>query len=113
IACDDCRDRLGFFMRILKTEVGAEEVKVLETITNEWDKRKRTEKKPEPARTLRMLLPALVAIAAVLIIGIMSARFLMKRSAEPQSGGVVVQLLCAQNRPFESRMASEPYRPIV
>jgi tetratricopeptide (TPR) repeat protein len=43
----------------------------------------------------------------------MSARFLIRRSAEPRSGGDVVQLLLAQNRPFESRMAGEPYRPIV
>src|SRR5438876_12362937 len=53
IACDNCRGRLGFYMRLLAQEVTAEEAKTLEAITAEWHKRKRNDRMPRPAAILR------------------------------------------------------------
>jgi len=112
IACDNCRSRLGFYMRLLAQEVSAEEAKTLAGITAEWDKRR-----PQTNAQLRTaVLPkwlVAVAAAAVLVLGVISARFVMDRWAGPKSANEVVQLLLAQHRPFESQMADEPHLPIV
>jgi tetratricopeptide (TPR) repeat protein len=57
-------------------------------------------------------LLALVGVAAVLLIGVISVYF-VERRIEPQSASEVVQILLTRNRPFESRMSDEPYFPIV
>lgn len=113
VACTECRNHLAFFMRILAQDVKPEEANALQAITAEWDKKKRKDKMPRRTGTFRRFLAAFVAVAAVLVIGVVSARFIMERSAELKSASEVVQLLLAQNRPFDSRMASEPHLPIV
>lgn len=113
IACDDCRVRLAFFMRILDQDVSNEESSTLQVIRNHWDKQKVRDKIPGRTVTLGDWFRPFAAVAAVLIIGIISFIFVTNRVAEPQSASEVVQLLLAQNRPFESRMAEEPYLPIV
>ena len=112
IACDDCRSRLGFFMHLLAQNVSGEEAKNLERISAEWDKRKR---KADVLRRTAILPKWLVAVAAaaILVLGAISARFVMDRWAGPKSANEVVQLLLAQHRPFESQMADEPHLPIV
>src|SRR6266700_1458366 len=38
IVCDECRGRLGFFMRLMKEDVGTEEAAAVETIAQQWHK---------------------------------------------------------------------------
>src|SRR6266568_2189467 len=53
IACDNCRSRLGFYMRLLAQEVTAEEAKTLAAITVAWDKRARDDRMPRRTPILR------------------------------------------------------------
>jgi hypothetical protein len=110
IACDDCRSGLVFFMRVLTKEVVREENQTLQAINSEWDKEKVKGQMPRRARLSWLL--GLVA-AAGLLIGLLPIRLLLYRQAEPRSANEIVQLLLAQHRPFESRMADEPHIPIV
>lgn len=109
ISCDDCRGRLAFFMRVLNEEVTSEEAAALQAITSQWDKRKT--KLPLRTGTRSNWFWAIAAVAAGLIIGV--ASLMLNRSTDAQSASEVVQLLLAQNRPFEPRLAGEPYLPIV
>ena len=111
IACDDCRSGLSFFMRVLEEDVVAEESQTLQAINSEWDKKKDKHEISRRTGTYPAWLIGLVA-AAVLTIGVLSIRLVMERQAEPKSAGEIVQLLLAQHRPFESRIANEPYIPI-
>jgi hypothetical protein len=111
VACSKCRNNLGFFMRVLDSEVGPEERATLQAITSEWTSKKRERQMPQ--RTPPKVFFRWVAIAAVLVMGVLSVRFVMQRPAQPKSAGEIVQLLLAQNRPFESRMAGEQHSPIV
>jgi hypothetical protein len=110
IACDECRSRLVFFMRVLEKEVVAEESQALQAINYQWDKGK--SKRRMPRRASVAWLFGLVA-AAVLLVGILSIRLVTDRQAEPKTAGEIVQLLLTKNRPFESRMANEPHIPIL
>jgi len=113
IACDECRGRLGFFMHVLADEVTGEERQALEVVTAEWD-RKRTERQLRRSTgTFPTWLLGFVGIAAALILGVISVRFLLEQQSEPKSAGEVVRLLLAQQRPFESRMTAEPHIPMV
>ncbi len=112
IACDDCRSRLAFFMEILNEDVTGEEANALQTITDQWNKKKQEEKRPRRTGTLPSWFQAVVGGAAALLIGLVSI-VILNRPAEPQSAREVVQLLLAERRPFEPRMADQPYLPIV
>jgi tetratricopeptide (TPR) repeat protein len=112
VACEGCRSQLAFFMHVLRPEVTPEEANALESIAANWDKKTANKRVPE-RRSFPRFLVALTAIAAVLVIGLLSAWIIRQRSAEPKSAHEVVQLLLMQTRPFESRMAEQPHRPIV
>jgi tetratricopeptide (TPR) repeat protein len=112
IGCDDCRSRLGFFMRVLEAQVLPEESHSLQAINSEWDKKKHQQKAQRRTGTSSRWLLGLMAVAAVLVAGVLSIRSLMDRLAQPRSASEIVQLLLNQHRPFESRMANEPYIPI-
>ena len=111
IACDGCRGKLGFFMRMLDEEVEAEEATVIQGVTDRWNKTKR--EIPRRTGTLRSWLFAFVAIAAVLVLAVVSVRAVLDRQAGPKSASEIVQLLLAQHRPFEARLANEPHLPIL
>jgi len=112
VTCDECRTKLGYFMRILEPEMTGKEVSLLQAVTAEWDKKKRKYKTQRRTGMFPTFLMA-VAVVSVLIIGVVATRFLMERPAEPKSAGEVVQLLLAQSRPFESRLSREPRLPIL
>ncbi|HLH32180.1 MAG TPA: hypothetical protein VKY31_13335 [Terriglobia bacterium] len=112
ISCDDCRGRLGFFMRLLGEEVGAEESQAVQVIGNAWDQKKHREL-PRSTGTFPAWFLGFLGVAAVLLIGVVSTRYIMDRRAEPQSASEVVQLLLQQQRPFESRLTDEPHLSIV
>jgi len=110
IACDDCRGRLGFLMKLLKEDVDTEEAAAVEAIAQQWHESKY--KMPRRTGTLPNRLFGCVAIAAALVIAVVGARVLMDRQGLPRSASEIVQLLLTQNRPFESRLANEPHLPI-
>ncbi len=112
VSCDECRNELAFFMRVLQEEVSSDESKALENISEEW--RSKTEGKTATRRGLRFQrLIAFAAAAGVFAMCLFSVRLIVERWSEPKSGTELVQLLLEQNRPFESRIAGEPHRPIL
>jgi tetratricopeptide (TPR) repeat protein len=113
IACDDCRNRLGFFMRLLDEEVGVEETRNLQAVSAEWDRKKSDRRIPRGTGTFPAWFLGLIAIAAALLVGVVSVRFVMDRQGQLKSANEVVQLLLARQRPFESRMDNEPHLRIV
>jgi tetratricopeptide (TPR) repeat protein len=113
VACSKCRSNLAFFMRVLNSEVAPEEANTLQAITAKWTGKKRDRQLPQRVVTPPKFLFRWVAVAAVLVMGVLSVRFVIQGPAEPKSAGEVVQLLLAQDRPFESRMAGEKHLPIV
>jgi tetratricopeptide (TPR) repeat protein len=111
IGCDECRVRLGFFMKILDDQVSSEEASAVQAISHQWDEARH--KIPRRTGTAPNWLLGFVAIAAVLVLAVVAIRVVMDRPAQPKSASDVVQLLLAQHRPFESRLANEPHLPIV
>ena len=112
IACDDCRNRLGFFMRLLDEEVRPDEDQILQAIAAEWDRKKSDRRARRSTGTFPAWFLGCMGIAAALVVGI-SLSFVMDRQSEPKSASEVIQLLLAQQRPFESRLDNEPHLPIV
>ena len=110
LACDGCRSKLGFFMRMLNQEVNGEEAAAVETIKDRWNRTKR--EVPRRTGTLPSWLFGLAAVAAVLVLAVLSVRALLDRQVRPKSASEIVQLLLAQQRPFEARLADEPHLPI-
>ena len=111
IACDGCRGKLGFFMRMLDAEIKGAEAAAVQAVTERWTKAKR--EIPRRTGTLPNWLFAMVAVAAVLLLGVVSVRALLDRVTQPKSASEIVQLLLAQHRPFEARLANEPHLPIL
>jgi tetratricopeptide (TPR) repeat protein len=111
IACDGCRGKLGFYMRMLNEEIDGDEAAAVQSVTDRWNKTKL--QLPRRTGTLPSWLFGFVAIAAVLVLGVLSIRALLDRQAQPRSASDIVQLLLAQHRPFEARLANEPHLPII
>jgi tetratricopeptide (TPR) repeat protein len=110
LACDDCRGRLSFFMRLLDQEVKPEEVAQVQVFTAKWGGGRGTRKVARRSALSRWLV-GLAGVAAILVLGVVSFRFIIHRQ-EPQTADEVVQLLLAQQRPFESRISGQTYLPI-
>lgn len=108
VSCGECRDQLAFFMRVLQPEVTRDEAGELEVITAEWNR------KPRHIEKARRRLPyaALAGVAAVLLLSVVAIQFLT-RPGEPDSSAAVVQLLLERARPFEARLAGQPYLVLV
>jgi tetratricopeptide (TPR) repeat protein len=113
ISCDYCRDRLGFFMRVLDADIAVSENQRLEVVTAEWDRRKTDRQLPPSTGTFPAWFLGFMAIAATLVLGVLSVRFAVQRQSEPKSAAEVVGLLLERQRPYESRMADEPHIPMV
>ena len=112
VACDDCRLKLGFYMRLLDDEISPDETAKIQSVTVEWDKRSK-ERMPRRTGTLKGRFLSFAAVAAALVMGLVSVRFIANRMAEPDSASDVVQLLLSQQRPFELRMSDQPHLPII
>jgi len=98
-------------MRVLQPDVSAEEAKTLEDIAAKWNT---VHGGPRPVvRPWSFRWPIFGAISAAIVLVVVGGWVIRTRSGEPKSANEVVQLLLAENRPFESRMAGEPHRPIV
>ncbi len=111
IVCDNCRAHLGFFMRLLDEEVHSDEAARVQEITERWNKTNR--ELPRRTGSLPNWLLGVVAIAAVLLVAVFGIRVIVQRPVQPKSASEIVQLLLAQHRPFEARLANEPHLAII
>jgi tetratricopeptide (TPR) repeat protein len=112
VACDGCRLRLGFYMRLLDDEVTADETKMVQLVTAEWDRKSKERMVPRTG-TWRTWLLACSAVAAVLLLGLVSFQLISSQVGSADSPGEVVQLLLSQQRPFELQMSNQPHLPIL
>jgi tetratricopeptide (TPR) repeat protein len=110
IACDGCRTNLGLYMRVLDQEINPAETIGLQEITDRWEKTDR--KVPRRTGTLPKWMLGLVAIAAALLLVVFGIRAI-QRPVQPKSASEIVQLLLAEQRPFEAQLADEPHLPIL
>jgi tetratricopeptide (TPR) repeat protein len=111
VACDDCRRRLGFFMRLLDEDVNPTEGRELQLIDAKWRKR-HGGKLPQRSRSYRAW-----ALVGGVVASLFGGVFIMQVVVNPPNGAdsatEVVQLLLSQSRPFEARMSDQPYLPLV
>ena len=110
IACDECRVRLAFFMRVLRDGFTTEEEQTLDAVAAAWNRRKGG---GAPMRRTSAYRRALLWLMAG-VIGVAVAFFSMKvidaRRTAARAAEQVVGVLLANNRPFESQLARQPYR---
>jgi len=115
VSCQNCRNQLAFFMRVLEPTVTAEEANTLERIAAEWDRRNPEGVARQASQSgrggRRRLLIAGGALAALVVVGV--AVWTIRQSMQPHSATEVVQLLLDQDRPFESRMAGARHRAFL
>jgi len=112
LGCDSCRSKLGSFMRLLDEEITAEEATAVQAFTAEWEKKSKDRIARQGSVWRRWFLSG-AAIAAALIMCVVSVRFLAGKLSSHDSPGDVVQLLLSQQRPFELQMSNEPHLPIL
>jgi tetratricopeptide (TPR) repeat protein len=114
IACDQCRSRLVFFMRLLKEELDPQERVALVAIQDNWKKGQVQHYVPARRTGLhhRWML-ALGGIVAVLVLAVGISE-IVGHIGEPRSANEVVQLLLDQKqRPFEGRLSGQPALPFM
>jgi tetratricopeptide (TPR) repeat protein len=112
LGCDTCRLKLGFYMQLLSEDMSAEETATVETFAADWEK-KTKERIARHSGVWRRWFLSGAAIAAALIIGVVSIRLVVDRMSERDSPSDVVGLLLSQQRPFESQMSDQPHLPIL
>jgi tetratricopeptide (TPR) repeat protein len=113
IECDRCRERLAFFMRLLNPELTSEEAEALEAIKRQWDDRTPGTRLPGRPRIRRNWLLVCAAVAACLVIGVVTIRYVLEQGVPGSAGEVVDLLLASEPRPFESRISGQPHRALV
>jgi len=108
ISCDPCRQSLALFMKVLREDLTSKEEVAVQKLTEACESRSLqvVRAKPSASRTPRWLVYAVVSSAAALILAFSAGYFL--RSTPPASE--ITQALLAQARPFEPRIAGQPYR---
>ena len=110
IACDKCRTKLAFFMRLLKQEIEPAEELALSSIQQTWAKGQRDRRHLAPRSRNRRWTIASGGIAAAVALAV-GTTYVVDRFGEPRSAEEVIQLLLAEKRPFEARVSGQPYSP--
>jgi tetratricopeptide (TPR) repeat protein len=111
LGCDPCRSKLGFYMRLLSEEITADETAMIESFTAEWEKQGKQRIVRRGGSWKKWFMSG--AVAASLMMAVISGRLVMDRLSDPDSASDVVQLLLKQQRPFELQMSNEPHLPIL
>jgi tetratricopeptide (TPR) repeat protein len=111
LGCDPCRSQLGFYMRVLSEEITADETAMIESFTAEWEKQGKQRIVRRGSGWKKWFMSG--AVAASLMMAVISGRLVMDRLSDPDSASDVVQLLLKQQRPFELQMSNEPHLPIL
>jgi tetratricopeptide (TPR) repeat protein len=112
ISCDKCRGELAMFMRALRADVTPEEARMVQAMSEAWDKRTAPWIPPHQRRFGTPVFVFLSAVAGIALIGFLSVRMAGNRAAEERSPQQIVQLLLEQDRPFEARLSNEPHLPL-
>ena len=113
VSCDACRVKLAFFMRLLKEEMAPEEVFALSSIQQEWTRARNDQRLPSRRGVdFRRWKIASGGVAAAVLLAF-GAQVALDRVGEPRSANEVIQLLLAENRPFEARISGQPHRPFT
>src|SRR5690242_6369686 len=109
VACDKCRIRLAFFMRLLKEEVEPAEELALSAAHQAWSRRQGNRQALDTrSRRNRRWTIASGGIAAAVALAV-GTTYVVDRIGEPHSAEEVIQLLLAEKRPFEARISGQPY----
>ncbi len=107
VGCDDCRNRLVFYMRILDEDVREEEESVVSAVMEQW------QEKPAPVEARRSSLSRKwLAIAASMLVAITAGLFFTVNRSPVPTPVEIVDLLLSSDRPFEARLSQQPYRPL-
>jgi len=111
IACDTCRKNLGLFMRVLREDLTPEEDIALQQLAEICQRRgfREVPGKPTRNRALPRWFYAIAGIAAAVILAF-GMGYLPFRSAPAASE--ITSALLSQIRPFEPRIAGQPYRAV-
>jgi tetratricopeptide (TPR) repeat protein len=111
VACDDCRVKLAFFIRLLREDRSPSEAVAIRAIQDEWVRARRDRGLPgrgtSRLRNWRIVSGG-VAVALLLAVGV---RVAIDYQGEPKTAREVVHLLLAGNRPFEGRISDQPHVP--
>jgi len=111
VACDKCRIRLAFFMRLLREEVEPAEELALSAAQQAWTSRQGDRQVLQTrSRSKRRWTIASGSIAAAVALAV-GTTYVVDRIGEPNSAEEVIQLLLAEKRPFEARISGQPYSP--
>jgi tetratricopeptide (TPR) repeat protein len=113
VSCDDCRVRLAFYMRLMPEDLQAEEAVALSAVQEEWTRAQNDRRLPNRRRRdFRRWKIASGGVAAALLLAL-GTRAVLVNWGDPQSADEVIQLLLAENRPFEARISGQPHRPFT
>jgi hypothetical protein len=111
VTCNKCRRSLAELMRVMNHDVTPDENIAIAAAGRRWSAGGMGRGIVE--RPVLSRFGWLLAVAAVLILGLISIPLVLNRNLEPATGGEVVQLLLAQQRPFEAQLSGQPHIPMV
>src|SRR5579871_4035968 len=109
VACDICRMKLAFFMRLLRDRVDEHEQVAIRAIQEKYGHSGREQRLPNWRRSRRKFMMASSGVAAALLVA--AGTWLTVDHSEPRSAAEVIHLLLEKNRPFEARISGQPYLP--
>jgi tetratricopeptide (TPR) repeat protein len=108
ISCDDCRQKLADYMRVLQPDLNEHEMALVNAAVARWEQRDLRPIPIEIRPARRRLFLAFAALAAVLVAGII-VRFSF--FSTPVGEEIVQQLFEAgPGRLFQGQMSGQPYR---
>ncbi len=107
IGCDDCRNRLVFYMRILDEDVQEEEESLVSAAMDQWGQRPVELEKRRSALSVKWL-----AIAASILFAVTAGLFVTANRSPVPTPVEIVDLLLSADRPFEARLSQQPYQPL-
>jgi tetratricopeptide (TPR) repeat protein len=107
IGCDNCRNQLVFYMRILDEDVREEEDSLVSAAMDQWGQ--------QPIEVKRRRSPLQVkwlAIAASVLFAVTAGLFVTANRSPVPTPVEIVDLLLSSDRPFEARLSQQPYQPL-
>jgi tetratricopeptide (TPR) repeat protein len=111
IACDDCRENLALFMRVLREGVHPHEEAPLQQLDNVWAARKiQPVPAPRRGRLFRRIAYAIAGIAALFLIALFVGKFSL--GSKPSVAEQAVAALVERVRPFEPRVVGQSYMAV-
>lgn len=108
ISCDDCRQRLAAFMRILQPDISETEMAAINAAVVQWEQRDLRPISVREVRSWKRTYYGVAAFAALLIVAVIVGVGVFSAP----SGEEIVQQEFArsESRPFEARMSDQTYK---